>query len=78
MREAQLLVGYPDSPLVSEDVSESQLAGGPRPGQRAPDCGGLRRSAVSFPLRLFELLTATTTPCCCTPRTRSRPPALLS
>jgi 2-polyprenyl-6-methoxyphenol hydroxylase-like FAD-dependent oxidoreductase len=56
MREAQLLVGYPDSPVVGEDVAGGQLAAGPRPGQRAPDCGGLRRAAVSFPLRLFEVL----------------------
>jgi len=56
LREAQLLVGYPDSPVVGEDVSGGQLAAGPRPGQRAPDCGGLRRGAVSFPLRLFEVL----------------------
>jgi len=56
MREGQLLVGYPDSPLVGEDAGQGQLAAGPRPGQRAPDCGGLRRSCVSFPLRLFELL----------------------
>jgi hypothetical protein len=59
MREAQLLVGYPDSPTVSEDVSEDRLAAGPRPGQRAPDCRGLRRDAVSFPMRLFELLRGT-------------------
>ncbi|MGH7911599.1 MAG: FAD-dependent monooxygenase [Candidatus Dormibacteraceae bacterium] len=56
LREAQLLVGYPDSPLVDEDVEGRQLATGPHPGQRAPDCGGLRRPAVSFPLRLFEVL----------------------
>jgi 2-polyprenyl-6-methoxyphenol hydroxylase-like FAD-dependent oxidoreductase len=56
LREAQLLVGYPDSPVAGEDVTAGQLANGPRPGQRAPDCGGLRRSAVSFPMRLFELL----------------------
>jgi 2-polyprenyl-6-methoxyphenol hydroxylase-like FAD-dependent oxidoreductase len=61
LREAQLLVGYPDSPVVGEDTGGEdtgggQLAGGARPGQRAPDCGGLRRSAVSFPLRLFEVL----------------------
>jgi hypothetical protein len=72
MREAQLLVGYPDSPLVSEDVSEDRLAAGPRPGQRAPDCRGLRRDAVSFPMRLFELLRAPGTPCCSTPRTSSK------
>jgi pentachlorophenol monooxygenase len=59
MREAQLLVGYPDSPTVSEDVSEDRLAAGPRPGQRAPDCRSLRRDAVSFPMRLFELLRGT-------------------
>jgi len=56
MREAQLLVGYPDSPVVGEHVEAEQLAGGPGPGQRAPDCRGLRRGAVSFPMRLFELL----------------------
>jgi hypothetical protein len=59
MREAQLLVGYPENPIVSEDVSEDRLAAGPRPGQRAPDCRGLRRDAVSFPMRLFELLRGT-------------------
>jgi hypothetical protein len=57
LREAQLLVGYPDSPLVGEDVDGKQLAEGPRPGQRAPDCRGLRRTSVAFPVRLFELLS---------------------
>jgi pentachlorophenol monooxygenase len=56
LREAQLLVGYPDSPLVGEDVEGQQLVAGPRPGQRAPDCRGLQRRSVAFPLRLFELL----------------------
>ncbi|TMM18896.1 MAG: pentachlorophenol monooxygenase [Actinobacteria bacterium] len=56
LREAQLLVGYPDSPLVGDDVEGTQLAEGPRPGQRAPDCRGLRRRSVAFPVRLFELL----------------------
>lgn len=56
LREAQLLVGYPDSPLVGEDVEGQQLAEGPRPGQRAPDCRGLERRSVAFPVRLFELL----------------------
>jgi hypothetical protein len=56
LREAQLLVGYPDSPLVGEAVEGKQLAEGPRPGQRAPDCRGLRRQSVAFPVRLFELL----------------------
>jgi 2-polyprenyl-6-methoxyphenol hydroxylase-like FAD-dependent oxidoreductase len=56
LREAQLLVGYPDSPVAGEETTGDQLASGPRPGQRAPDCDGLRRSAVAFPLRLFEVL----------------------
>ena len=53
-REAQLLVNYRDSPLVSGEFGG--VANGPRPGDRAPDCGGLRRAAVNHPLRLFELL----------------------
>ena len=57
LREAQLLVGYPDSPLNGEDVDGDLLAGGPRPGQRAPDARGLRRDAAAGPLRLFELLS---------------------
>jgi 2-polyprenyl-6-methoxyphenol hydroxylase-like FAD-dependent oxidoreductase len=55
-REAQLLVAYPDSPLVGEGTGAEELKGGPAPGWRAPDCRGLRRPAVAFPLRLHELL----------------------
>jgi hypothetical protein len=55
-REAQLLVAYPDSPLVGEGADAEALKGGPAPGWRAPDCRGLRRPAVAFPLRLHELL----------------------
>lgn len=54
-REAQLLVGYPDSPLVAEDVAEGSLIAGPVAGQRAPDATGLTQDAVSPALRLFEL-----------------------
>jgi 2-polyprenyl-6-methoxyphenol hydroxylase-like FAD-dependent oxidoreductase len=54
-REAQLLVNYRDSPLVGGDGDRS-TGRGPRPGDRAPDCRGLRRPAVNHPLRLFELL----------------------
>ncbi len=56
LREAQLLVGYPDSPLVAEDGS---FDGGPSPGARAPDASGLARSGAAFPLRLFELIRGT-------------------
>jgi pentachlorophenol monooxygenase len=57
-REAQLLVNYRDSPIVgnSADDRDGGPGSGPRPGDRAPDCRGLRRSAVNHPLRLFELL----------------------
>jgi pentachlorophenol monooxygenase len=57
LREAQLLVGYPDSPINGEDVDDDLLSGGPGPGQRAPDARGLRRDAAADPLRLFELLS---------------------
>jgi 2-polyprenyl-6-methoxyphenol hydroxylase-like FAD-dependent oxidoreductase len=56
LREAQLLVGYPDSPLVGED---GPFDGGPAPGSRAPDARGLERAGTAFPLRLFELLRGT-------------------
>lgn len=56
LREGQLLVGYPDSPLNGQDVDGDLLSGGPLPGQRAPDARGLRRAAEADPLRLFELL----------------------
>jgi pentachlorophenol monooxygenase len=54
-REAQLLVNYRDSPLVGRE-QDGEAASGPRPGDRAPDCRGLRRAAVNDPLRLFGLL----------------------
>jgi 2-polyprenyl-6-methoxyphenol hydroxylase-like FAD-dependent oxidoreductase len=57
LREAQLLVGYPESPLNGEDIAGQLLSGGPAPGERAPDARGLRRAAASDPLRLFELLS---------------------
>lgn len=44
-REAQLLISYAESPLV-----------GPGAGGRAPDARGLRRHAVTDPMRLFTLL----------------------
>ncbi|WP_035791948.1 FAD-dependent monooxygenase [Kitasatospora mediocidica] len=53
-REAQLLVGYPDSPL-SEPPGEVPAAG-PAPGERAPDCGGLLRDLAGYRMRLFDLL----------------------
>ncbi|MEU7062490.1 FAD-dependent monooxygenase [Streptomyces sp. NPDC053429] len=53
-REAQLLVGYPDSPLVQPP--EPDAGPGPQPGDRAPDCGGLVAEVTAYPLRLFDVL----------------------
>ncbi|MFG1770599.1 FAD-dependent monooxygenase [Nocardia salmonicida] len=53
LREAQLLIDYRDSPLVTESPT-----GAPSPlaGSRAPDATGLTRDGVTSPLRLFPLL----------------------
>jgi 2-polyprenyl-6-methoxyphenol hydroxylase-like FAD-dependent oxidoreductase len=45
-REAQLLISYAGSPIVANGA-----------GERAPDATGLRRLAVTGPVRLFSLLT---------------------
>lgn len=51
-REAQLLVNYRESPIVSGEVPPQAV----RPGDRAPDARGLARDTVAGPLRLFTLL----------------------
>lgn len=53
LREAQLLVGYRGSPVVD---GPAPGGAGPRPGDRAPDCGGLRDPIAAYPLRLFDVL----------------------
>ncbi|WP_431970171.1 FAD-dependent monooxygenase [Nocardia sp. bgisy134] len=55
-REAQLLIDYSASPLVSNAPADT---GGPLPGRRAPDAAGLTRDAVAFPIRLFSLFGRT-------------------
>jgi 2-polyprenyl-6-methoxyphenol hydroxylase-like FAD-dependent oxidoreductase len=54
-REAQLLIDYVGSPVVSGTPSADDRQ--PRSGARAPDATGLTRDAVSGPLRLFALLS---------------------
>ncbi|MGE2716597.1 FAD-dependent monooxygenase [Mycolicibacterium litorale] len=51
-REAQLLITYADSPIVSSAGPVPE----PVPGGRAPDANGLTRAAVAGRLRLFTLL----------------------
>ncbi|MEH0841155.1 FAD-dependent monooxygenase [Micromonospora sp. CPCC 205711] len=60
LQEMSLLLSYADSPLVGEVVSAPDaLRNGPRPGDRAPDVGGLHRRGVGHPLRLHELTRGT-------------------
>jgi 2-polyprenyl-6-methoxyphenol hydroxylase-like FAD-dependent oxidoreductase len=59
LADSQLLVHYRESALVSEDISGGALAGGPRPGERAPDAGGLRRALVARPVGIHDLLRGT-------------------
>ncbi|MFH7599500.1 FAD-dependent monooxygenase [Streptomyces racemochromogenes] len=56
LREAQLLVGYPDSPVVVRPAAGEPDGSGPGPGERAPDCGGLAGDVPAYPLRLHDLL----------------------
>ncbi|MFF2083343.1 FAD-dependent monooxygenase [Nocardia sp. NPDC058176] len=51
-REAQLLVDYGRSPIITPSAVGAVAA-----GRRAPDAAGLTRDLVQFPLRLFSLLT---------------------
>ncbi|MGW6754630.1 FAD-dependent monooxygenase [Streptomyces sp. NPDC055006] len=55
-RQAQLLVAYPDSPLVQPQAADGTPAAGPAPGDRAPDCRGLLSDLAAYPRRLFDLL----------------------
>lgn len=52
LREAQLLVGYRGSPVVDTPGDGP----GPRPGDRAPDCGGLTGPIAAYPMRLCDIL----------------------
>ncbi|MGY0499614.1 FAD-dependent monooxygenase [Nocardia sp. FBN12] len=53
LREAQLLIDYRDSPIVTESPTG---APSPTAGSRAPDAIGLSRDGVTSPFRLFPLL----------------------
>ncbi|MFE3542585.1 FAD-dependent monooxygenase [Nocardia sp. NPDC059177] len=53
LREAQLLIDYRDSPIVTESPTG---AAAPTAGSRAPDAIGLTRDGVASAFRLFPLL----------------------
>ena len=59
LTEMQMTLTYAGSPLVGEAPDSAAFAGGPRPGDRAPDVQSLRRFGVGHPLRLFELTRGT-------------------
>jgi 2-polyprenyl-6-methoxyphenol hydroxylase-like FAD-dependent oxidoreductase/heme-degrading monooxygenase HmoA len=60
LQEMSMLLSYSASPLVGESVSApDDLRGGPGPGDRAPDVGGLYRQGVGHPLRLHDLTCGT-------------------
>jgi 2-polyprenyl-6-methoxyphenol hydroxylase-like FAD-dependent oxidoreductase len=54
LREAQLLVAYPSSPLT--EPWEADGGDALRPGERAPDCRGLTGDIAAYPVRLYDLL----------------------
>ncbi|MCX5280342.1 MULTISPECIES: FAD-dependent monooxygenase [unclassified Streptomyces] len=56
LRQAQLLVAYPDSPLTQPRPADHVPEAGPVPGDRAPDCRGLLSDLATYPRRLFDLL----------------------
>jgi len=55
LTEMHMLLRYEQGPLVGE-ATGAELPGGPRPGERAPDVGGLTRVGVGRPLQLGDLL----------------------
>jgi 2-polyprenyl-6-methoxyphenol hydroxylase-like FAD-dependent oxidoreductase len=55
MQDSQLLIDYRDSRWVAEELAVAgALAAGPRPGDRAPDAGGLRLPWTAHAVRLAE------------------------
>ena len=54
-QDSQLFISYRGSRWVAEELSSPDaLARGPKPGDRAPDAGGLRAPWVAEPIRLAE------------------------
>ncbi|RAJ93242.1 2-polyprenyl-6-methoxyphenol hydroxylase-like FAD-dependent oxidoreductase [Larkinella arboricola] len=58
LADTQLTVSYRHSPWV-EPVSDANWSSALQPGDRAPDCPGLRRQGVGYPFRLFDVLRGT-------------------
>jgi 2-polyprenyl-6-methoxyphenol hydroxylase-like FAD-dependent oxidoreductase len=57
LADTQILVNYRNTPWVAgESQSRAPDADDLQPGDRAPDCLGLRRAGVGHPQRLFDVL----------------------
>lgn len=59
LADTQILVNYRGSPAIESSEAETESAAGPIAGDRAPDCHGLRRRGLGFPLRMFDILRGT-------------------
>ena len=59
LADTQLLMSYRSSPWVAA-LTEENWTSRLQPGDRAPDCWGLRRAGVGYPIRLFDVLRGTT------------------
>jgi FAD binding domain len=56
LADTQILVNYRGSGWTKDDLSAPLLDSGLLAGDRAPDCRGLGRENVHFPLRFFDVI----------------------
>ncbi len=56
LADTQILISYRGSPWIENAPAGDSIVTGPVAGDRAPDCQGLRRPGVGFPLRFFDVL----------------------
>jgi hypothetical protein len=56
LADTRILVSYRGGAWLENAMTEGPANSGPTAGDRAPDCQGLRRAGVGFPLRLFDVL----------------------
>ena len=59
LADTQIQISYRASTWVRDDAAGKADPTAPGAGDRAPDCQGLLRHGVGFPLRLFEVLRGT-------------------
>lgn len=59
LADTQILINYRGFDWVKDEVSDALAAADLRAGDRAPDCAGLRRENINFPLRLFDVIRGT-------------------